>query len=229
MNSLFSIKNIAFSLLGSPISWVELVGLVFGLASVALAARANVWTWYTGLVSQIAYFAVFYQIQLYSDMLLQVFFTVLGFYGMLTWRKPKTDAHSTQKTDTQTDLRIGYMPKNQRLLGGIAIVFFTFIWGFLMSKLPVLLPQYFPNASSATYLDAAIAVMSVFATFYQTRKFVEFWWLYIIVDVLATGLYWYKDIPFTAGLYAVFLVMAIIGSWQWSVFSVGGDALGLKK
>jgi nicotinamide mononucleotide transporter len=211
MNSIFSIENIAFSVFNYPISWVELCGLVFGLASVILAARANIWTWYTGLVSQIAYFAVFYQIQLYSDMLLQVFFTVLGFYGMLTWRKPK----STKIADTQTDLCIGYMPMKARIWGGVAILFTTIIWGFLMSKLPILLPQYFPNASSATYLDAVIAMMSVFATFYQTRKFVEFWWIYIVVDVLATGLYWYKGIPFTAVLYAIFLVMAIIGAREW--------------
>jgi nicotinamide mononucleotide transporter len=218
MNSIFSIENIAFSVFGSPVSWIELCGSVFGLVSVILAARANVWTWYTGLVSQIAYFAVFYQIQLYSDMLLQVFFTVLGFYGMLTWRKPKNNnqtAENTKIADTQTDLRIGYMPIKARIWGGVALIFTTIIWGFVMSKLPILLPQYFPSASSATYLDAAIAMMSVFATFYQTRKFVEFWWIYIVVDVLATGLYWYKGIPFTAVLYAIFLVMAIIGAREW--------------
>jgi nicotinamide mononucleotide transporter len=207
MNALFSIKNIAFTVLNYPVSIIELIGLVFSFVSVWQAARANRLMWYTGLVGQIAYFALFYQIQLYSDMLLQVFFTVLGFYGMFTWRE-------TENTAT-TNLNIRYMSSEQRIIGLMGIIFASILWGFLMSKLPVLLPQYFTQPTAAPYLDGAIGVMSVFATFYQTRKFIEFWWLYIVVDVLATGLYFYKGIPFSGVLYALFLVMAVLGARHW--------------
>jgi nicotinamide mononucleotide transporter len=210
----FSIQNIAFSLFGYPVSVVELIGVVFGLASVWLAATANRLTWYVGLVSQIAYFALFYQYQLYSDMFLQVFFTVFGLYGMFAWRNEKSDTLGANTVGQITG--IGFMNQNQRVFSIIGIVFLTLIWGFTMQKLPVLLPQYFPQPTSAPYLDGTIGVLSVFAAFYQTKKYVEFWWLYIVVDILATGLYFYKNIPFSGLLYAVFLIMAVVGARKWA-------------
>ena len=217
----FSIENTAFTLLGYPISVIELVGIVFGLAGVWLAAIANRLTWYIGLVSQIAYFALFYQYQLYSDMFLQVFFTVFGLYGMFAWQSEKTSVATKESTNdtsflTGTITGIRFMTTKQRLINGISIVFFVIIWGYTMSQLPVLLPKYFSQPTAAPYLDGAIGVLSVFASFYQTRKYVEFWYLYIVADILATGLYFYKNMPFSALLYAIFLIMAVIGARKWT-------------
>lgn len=72
--SFFDIENIAFQILNYPISYVEFIGALFGLVSVYLAAKANILTWGTGIVNELFLFILFFQVQLYADMLLQVFF-----------------------------------------------------------------------------------------------------------------------------------------------------------
>jgi len=76
-----SIENICCTLLGYSLSYVELVGTVTGLVSVWLAARANILTWPVGIINVLAFFILFYQVRLYSDMALQVYFLATTIYG----------------------------------------------------------------------------------------------------------------------------------------------------
>jgi len=70
----FDINNIAFTVLNYPISYVELIGTLFGFISVYLAAKANILTWSTGIINELFLFIMFFQIQLYADMFLQIYF-----------------------------------------------------------------------------------------------------------------------------------------------------------
>ena len=87
--NLFSTEYILFQLGDYPVSFIELLGTFFGLLSVWWAARANILTWPAGILNEIGFFALFYQVQLYADMLLQVFFFVVTIYGWRQWRKQK--------------------------------------------------------------------------------------------------------------------------------------------
>src|SRR5687768_13353147 len=63
----------------------EVVGTIFGLAGVYLATRQNVWTWPLGIIGVAAYIVFFYQIKLYADMGLQIFFAGASIYGWYEW------------------------------------------------------------------------------------------------------------------------------------------------
>ena len=82
----FEIKNIAFQIWDYPISFVELIGTLFGLASVYFASRANILTWGTGIVNEVFLFILFFQVQLYADMFLQVYFFIVTIYGWYNWK-----------------------------------------------------------------------------------------------------------------------------------------------
>ena len=75
--TLFDINNIAYEIIGYQISYVELIGTLFGLISVYLATKTNILTWATGIINELFLFILFFQVQLYADMFLQVFFFVV--------------------------------------------------------------------------------------------------------------------------------------------------------
>src|SRR4051812_16827252 len=86
MMHFFDIKNIAFSVLGYPISYVELIATLSGLLSVFYASRANILTWPTGIINELFLFILFFQVRLYADMVLQVYFFIVTIYGWYYWK-----------------------------------------------------------------------------------------------------------------------------------------------
>lgn len=86
----FDTKNIAFQILDYPLSYVELIGTLFGFLSVYLATRANILTWATGIINELFLFILFFQVQLYADMFLQIYFFIITLYGWYKWNSKKT-------------------------------------------------------------------------------------------------------------------------------------------
>ena len=100
----FSIEQIAVDFPGYPVSYVELIGTIFGLISVYLASRANIFTWSTGIVNEFFLFLLFFQVQLYPDMLLQLFFFATTLYGLVPVGKEKQSTyHYPIKFEQQID------------------------------------------------------------------------------------------------------------------------------
>lgn len=175
----------------------EIVGAVTGLVCVWLAARQNVWTWPIALISVGCYFIFFYQIRLYADMGLQVFFFGSNLYGWYEW----LHGGKNQSTLPVTQLKIQH-------LGLIVIA------GAITSVLLALYFQHFTNASYP-WLDSTLAAFSVVAQILLTRKKIENWVIWLAVDVVYVGLYWKKEAYLTAGLYFIFLIIAAQGWWAW--------------
>jgi len=87
--SFFDINNIFFELWGVKMSYLEFYATITGLVAVILSAQENVWSWIVGLVNVVLAFIMFYQIQLYPDMFLQVFFFITNLIGFWQWKYPK--------------------------------------------------------------------------------------------------------------------------------------------
>src|SRR4051812_39704054 len=84
----FSIHNIAFALFGTPVSYIELLGFITGLAAVILSSRENLWSWPIGIANVILFFFMFFQSQLYPDMFLQTYYLVTNILGWWRWANP---------------------------------------------------------------------------------------------------------------------------------------------
>jgi len=177
---------------------IELLAVISGIACVLLVIRQNVWSWPVGLIQVGLYVFIFMRARLYSDVLLHAVYVVLQFYGWYAW------LHRTPGGERLTVRRLKAPTFRRWLLAGLAA---TATLGWLMWR--------FTDAA-APFPDAAIAAFSLVAQYLLARKNVEAWYLWIIVDVLAIGVYAGRDLYLTSGLYLIFLGMAILGLREWT-------------
>lgn len=207
MLNFLSVNNIAFVILGYPMSYVEFIGTILYLWSVWLIANRQILTWPVGIASVLLYMALFYQIRLYSDTLEQVYYLGASVYGWIIWNKStKEDGQISDVTYSQ----------NKEIVLWIAITGSTsLLVGIIMSKVHLLMPAFFPEAASFPFLDALTTVMSFTAMWLMARKKIESWIYWIIVDMIGIGLYYAKDVKFISLLYVILLLMAINGFRSW--------------
>ena len=201
--NIFDIQNIAFELLGYSVSYIELLGTFFGLLSVILASKANILTWPTGIINEIAFFILFFQVQLYADMFLQIFFFVLTIYGWYFWNKKP---NKKKVSRLQLNTLIKYL---------LLLILGTLILGALISKIHIYLPAYFHIPASYPYFDAFTTIASIIGTVLLSRKIIETWLFWIAVDIVSIVLYFKKDIYVMSIEYFIFLVICIIGYLNW--------------
>jgi len=195
------INHIVFTVMGYPLSYIELLGTLFGLISVYYASRGNVLTWPTGVINEVALAILFYQVQLYADMFLQVFFFVVTIFGWYHWKSNKADVPITRL-------------KNKRLyIYSLAVG--TGLLGTCIKNLPSWLPAYFPHPAAYPFIDSFVTVASILATILLAKKQLENWIFWIVVDVFSIGLYLVKGIYFLSIEYVIFLGLASWGLWQW--------------
>lgn len=208
MANLLSIENIAFTILGYPMSYIELVGTILYLWSVWLIAKRRVLTWPIGIVSVLLYMTLFYQIRLYSDALEQVYYLGASTYGWWIWNKSSKDEGQI------SDVKYSYM--NRMIIWIVLTIVVSILAGAFMSRIHLLIPAIFPEAASFPYLDALTTIMSFTAMRLMAQKNIESWVYWIIVDVLGIWLYFVKEVRFISLLYVVLLIMAIYGLIVWN-------------
>jgi nicotinamide mononucleotide transporter len=199
----FEIKNIAFQILGYPISYVELIGTLFGLFSVYFASRANILTWGTGIVNEVFLFILFFQVQLYADMFLQVYFFIVTIYGWYNWKTNRVG-----KMISEINFR-------NKLLLAAAIFIFSLLSGFLFSNIHLYLLEYFKVKAAYPFIDSFVMVSSIVATVLLAKKKIENWYLWIAVDLVCVVLYFKKGVYFLSLEYFIFLGLASYGLYHW--------------
>jgi nicotinamide mononucleotide transporter len=206
---LLSVNTTFFTILGYPMSYIEFFGTIFNLACVYLLVRKNIWNWPIGIVGVVLFGILFYQLHLYADLFEQWYYFVTGFVGWYAW------AHSRKPRDTDEDIVVKRNSLKANLFWLIVIGIFTAFFTWVMSNVNIWLPTLFPEPAALPFLDVLTTVMSLVAQLLMIQKRLENWILWIIVDVIAIGLYWYKGVPFVALLYVVFLVLACMGLRTW--------------
>jgi nicotinamide mononucleotide transporter len=208
--SFFDIDNIFFETMGYSMSYLEFFGTLAGLIAIALSADANVWSWPIGIINVVLFFFLFYQVQLYPDMFLQVFFFATNLMGWWRWTHPKKF-----EEDRKHELRVSYMQRKQFILVFILGVTGTFLFGSLAENIHEIFPAIFPKPSAFPYLDSFVTVMSIITTFLMINKKIESWVLWILIDVIATYMYFVKGIKFVGLEYLLFCFIAAFGLWNW--------------
>ncbi len=176
---------------------LELTAVIFGVISVLLSVRQNIWSWPTALINVALFFVLFFKSGLYSDMGLQVVYFGLSLYGWYEWLYGGAN---------RTELRVSQTPaKVYAILAAIGVVF----W-FALAQITRRLP-----GTALPYLDAAITTGSLAAQWMMTRKLLENWAFWIILDVVYVGMFIFKGLYLTAANYGVYLVLAVMGHIAW--------------
>ncbi len=203
----FEINTIAFRILNYSVSYIELIGTSFGLASVYYASRANILTWATGIVNEIFLFILFFQVQLYADMVLQIYFFIVTLYGWYKWNK-KSVENEISKIGFRTNI----------LLASIIIVG-TIVSGYVFTNIHRYMPGFFKIQAAYPYIDSFVMVSSIIATVLLAKKKIENWYLWISIDAVCTVIYFKKGVLFLSLEYFIFLGLASYGLYNWKKMS----------
>jgi nicotinamide mononucleotide transporter len=182
---------------GAAMSLIEAIAVVLGLVNVTLIVRRSPWNYPFGIAMVVLYARIFWDARLFSDAGLQIFFLVVQLYGWVAWVQHRGGDGSVTVRELGRPSRMGW---------AIVSLLVTLIWGTVMHRM---------TTASLPYWDASVAMLSVIAQLLMTWRYIENWWWWIAVDVLSIGLYAAKGLWLTAGLYTVFLVIAVIGLRQW--------------
>ena len=176
---------------------IEIAAALLGVINVVLVVRRSTLNYPFGIASVALYFFVFGHAKLYSDALLQIFFLLIQFYGWWAW------VHARH---VDRGVAVGWMPWRVRApwIAGTAVAILA--WGTGMAR--------FTDAA-APFVDATTAGLSVAAQILQSLRRVESWVLWITVDIIAVGLFAWRGLFVTSALYALFLLLSVVGLVEW--------------
>ncbi|MGJ7513693.1 nicotinamide riboside transporter PnuC [Pseudomonas baetica] len=178
-------------------SGLELFAATLGVIAVWLTVRQNPWCWPIGLVMVLIYSWIFFEVKLYSDMLLQVIYAALQIYGWWQWTRAGTARRGREVS----------------WLDGRSVVLGLVIGGVGSLLLGAAMAHW--TDAAQPWLDAALTGFSLVAQLWMAQKRVQCWPLWIVVDVIFVGLFVYKALYLTAALYALFLLLAVQGWREW--------------
>ncbi len=177
---------------------LQIVGVALGLLYLWLEYRANIWLWVVGAIMPCVHCALYYQSGLYADCAMQGYYIAAGIYGLIAWLL----GHKRK----ENKLQISHTPVRLALpLIAVYVALHTAIY-FLLVRF---------TDSSVPFWDAMTTAMSMVAMWMLSRKYIEQWLVWLAVDAITVGLYVYKGIPLTAGLYALYTALAVAGYLRW--------------
>ncbi len=177
-------------------SGIETIAFVSGVVAVWLTAKEHIWNWPIGLVNVALTFYVLYNNRLWSDTVLQVIYFVLGVFGWYWW------LHGSEQ---RKEIHIGGTPRKEwGPVLGIALVAVG-IWTYINVRL----------IGAAPFFDASLTVLSLVAQYMLTRKYIQSWHFWILVDIFYVPLFLWKGLYLFAILYLIFTWIAFFGLKEW--------------
>ena len=178
---------------------LEIIGTIVGLVYLWLEYKASIYLWIASIIMPAIYIFVFYEAGLYADYSINIYSLGAAAYGWWVWK------YGNRK-DASQELPITHMPKHSWLKAAIMYVAaqFLIVW---------ILIAY--TDSNVPWWDAFTTALSIVGMWMLARKYIEQWGVWIVVDVVCAGLYIYKELYFTAALYAFYALIAVFGYRKW--------------
>ncbi|MBR5275719.1 MAG: nicotinamide mononucleotide transporter [Bacteroidaceae bacterium] len=182
---------------------LELLGTVVGVIYLWLEYRASIYLWIAGIVMPAIYIFIYYDAGLYADFGINIYYLLIALYGWLAW---KTGFRLWGEKLDVGELPISHAPK--RVWPRIAVA-------YIVAQLFIawILINY--TDSTVPLADSFTTALSIVGMWMLARKYIEQWWVWCVVDVASSALYIYKELYFTALLYAVYAIIAIFGYRKW--------------
>lgn len=177
-------------------SLLETSGVITGILCVYLAAKNNIWNWPIAIISVLIYILIFFEAKLYADTGLQVYFLAMNLYGWYFWSRKEVDKK----------VPVTSISTQEIILSFAGIVVFTAGLGLFLYK---------GTDASFPFIDSFCTACSLVAQVFLARKVLENWLIWIFVDVIYVGLYISKNLHLTAGMYALYIIIAAIGYQNW--------------
>lgn len=190
-------------LFGFTSSLLEIASFLLAVLTVVLNIRQNHWAWFFSITSSALYASVFYQSRLYGDMGLQFVFIAVSVWGWMQWLG---DARAGMNDFEQPALTVRRLSRRGWLLALAG-------WAAGYVVLSFFLKTY--TDTDVPHADGFLTAGSLLGQLLLSRKNLENWHVWIVVDILYIGLYAYKNLMLTAVLYGLFVCLAVIGLLAW--------------
>lgn len=207
---------------GYDLSWIEAVGTLAGLLCIWLASLEKIGNYAFGLINVTLFAIIFFQIQLYASLLLQLFFFVANIYGWYAW--------SRQSSNHQSLLQIRWLPLPKAIAWlviivaaiGLMTLFIDPVFAFLTRVavsvmqslgLNVTLPELQPDAYP--FWDSCMMVLSIVAMILMTRKYVENWLLWTVINIISVVIFALQGVYAMSLEYLILTFIALNGSRMW--------------
>ena len=186
--------------------WLDIVTTILGLAYILLEYKASAWMWLAGFLMQSLGIVLYYQKGLYADCGMEFYYLLVTIYGVGCWVLGDKLWWKHKEKSTNAPLTISHFPR-RLVVPWITVI--LCIWGIIYWLLVTFTNSNVPLADSFT---TALSIIGIWAL---AHKYLEQWFIWIAVDVVTCILYFYKDIPFKASLYALYVVIAVLGYHKW--------------
>lgn len=210
MIDLLDIDRVFFTLLGYKLSYLEFFGTAAGMVAVWISAKGSVWSWPIGIINVVLLFFLFFQVRLYPDMFLQVYFLITNLLGWWRWKNPKS-----WESNAKNELQESFLSTRERISTGLVMVAGTILLGTAASRLNIWFPVIFQEPGSFPIADSFVTITSIMAQYWMVHKKTDCWILWILADIVATILYYLKDIKFLSLEYLIFCFIALSGFLHW--------------
>ncbi len=173
---------------------IETIAVLFSIIYVILATKQNIWCWAAAGISVVLYTYICFTAQLYPETGLQIFYLMMAIYGYYNWKKNTGNLQIKQWTASKHLLLI--------LIGTV----FSFIMGFYFATY---------TDSEIPIIDSFTTVFSIIATYMVTKKILENWLYWIVIDTVSVYLYFSRDLHLTSLLFIAYTIIAIAGYFAW--------------
>ncbi|HIW97337.1 MAG TPA: nicotinamide riboside transporter PnuC [Candidatus Tidjanibacter gallistercoris] len=177
--------------------YLEIIGTAVGLAYLWLEYRASIWLWLAGIVMPALYVFIYYDAGFYADMAINGYYFAAGIYGWMMWRNKKGDGGARRIAHTPVRFVLPLVVFTAAAFAAIAAVLVRF------------------TDSTVPYGDSFTTALSIAALWMLSRKYAEQWLVWIAVDAVSAGLYFYKGLYPTGALYTLYAVVAAAGYFKW--------------
>ena len=161
--------------------YIELLGTIVGLLYLWLEYRASIYLWVASVVMPAIYLVIYYDAGLYADFGINIYYLIIAIYGWAAWRY----GFSIGRGSEGRELSISHTPARRWLpLAAITSIVFVAIAWVLVNL----------TDSTVPYADAFTTALSVVGMWMLARKYIEQWWVWLVVDVASVAIYIYIKI-----------------------------------
>lgn len=182
---------------------LEAIGFTAGLLYLYWEYHADAKMWLANIAMPTVSFWVYYRAGLYADFGMNIYYFGMAIYGFAVWTRHKSRPRAGKSKPQVPISHIG-------LRRGLAC---AAVWLAVYAAIAAWL--VFGTDSTVPYIDAFTTSLSIVATWMLARKYIEQWLVWLVVDAVSCGLYFFKDRPFYGVLYGLYTVIAIFGYAKW--------------
>ncbi|KJY21012.1 MULTISPECIES: nicotinamide mononucleotide transporter family protein [Streptomyces] len=200
MSALNWLNTEAFTVFGQKVIWSDMIGNLMGLAALALGWRRSIWTWPAQLLSGLILIAAYASAHLAGGVGKQLLVIGVAVFGWTAWQRGKQQAQ-----DGSIAVRTATWTERGLLLGGAALG--TLAVGGLFTL--------YPSLSWSPWADAYIFVGTIVAMVAQARGLVEFWFAWLLVDLVGVPLAFTGGLAFSGLVYVVYFALVVWGAYDW--------------